>query len=80
MTQSHEVYAGLGFDAASRQAAYRELFHYELEPGLVDEIRRATNGNHALGSALLCEQIAASLGQSGRPRKPTEPVSGKLFE
>ena len=86
LTSPHEVYAGLGLDAASRQAAYRELFRYELEPGLVDEIRRATNGNYALGSVLFCEQIAATLGrrvtpgQSGRPRKPTELVSGELFE
>ena len=69
------MYGQLGPDAASRQAAYRELFRYELAPGLVDEIRRATNGNYALGSDLFTEQIAAALGRrvtpgkSGRPRK-----------
>ncbi|MCL2524562.1 MAG: transposase, partial [Betaproteobacteria bacterium] len=44
---AHEVYRSLGPDTASRQAAYRELFRSELEPGLVDEIRKATNGNFA---------------------------------
>lgn len=31
--------------------SYRELFRDELEPKLVDEIRRATNGNYVLGNA-----------------------------
>lgn len=65
LIQPHEVYDALGSDAASRQAAYRELFRYELEPGLVDEIRQATNGNYALGSDLFTEQIAAALGRRG---------------
>jgi putative transposase len=82
----HEVYAALGTDAAGRQAMYRELFRYELEPGLVDEIRRATNGNFALGNTVFAEQIAAALGRraapgkSGRPRKTALPESGTLVE
>ena len=82
---SHPVYAGLGLDATSRQAAYRELFRYELEPGVVDNIRRATNGNFALGDARFAEQIATTLGRrvtpgvSGRPRKVVEPESLPLF-
>lgn len=85
LIQPHEIYAALGLDAASRQAAYRELFRHELEPELVDEIRRATNGNFALGSTMFAEQIGAALGRrvtpgkSGRPRKVVEPVSGELF-
>ena len=35
----HGIYDALGSDAAARQAAYRELFRYELEPGFADEIR-----------------------------------------
>lgn len=81
LIQPHAVYDALGPDAAGRQAAYRELFRYELEPELVDEIRRATNGNYALGSDLFAEQIAAALGRrvtpgkSGRPRKVADPES-----
>lgn len=76
----HEVYRAIGLDEAGRQAAYRELFRHELEPGLVDEIRRATNGNFVLGGARFAERIAATLGRrvtpgkSGRPRKPAAPV------
>ncbi|MFZ4536714.1 transposase [Propionivibrio sp.] len=81
----HALYQALGPDPSSRLAAYRELFRYELEPGLVDAIRQATNGNFALGDARFGEQIALALGKralpgkSGRPRKPSEPVSNDLF-
>jgi putative transposase len=63
------------------RAAYRELFRYQLDPGLVDEIRAATNGNYALGSPHFQAQIAAALGRrvtpgkSGRPRNNKEPES-----
>jgi putative transposase len=85
LLSAHPLYAALGSDAVSRQAAYRELFRFELEPGLVDEIRRATNGNFALGNSRFTDEIAAALGrrvtpgQSGRPRKVIEPASGGLL-
>lgn len=75
LVQPHPVYMGLGTDAAARQAAYRELFRYELEPGLVDEIRRATNGNFALGGASFASEVALVTGRrviaghAGRPHK-----------
>ena len=81
----HAVYLALGQDTASRAAAYRELFRYQIEPGLVDEIRRATNGNYALGSPAFAEQVSAALGRrvtpgkSGRPRRELAPESSELF-
>lgn len=81
----HEIYLGLGTTEASRLTAYRELFRSELEPGLIEQIRQASNGNFALGSARFAEEIAAALGRrvtpgkSGRPRKLPEPESGDLF-
>ena len=86
LIQPHALFMALGPDAASRQSAYRELFRHALEPGLVDQIRRATNGNFALGSARFAEQIATtrgrrvSPGKSGRPRKAPEPDSGDLLQ
>jgi len=71
----HPLYTALGEDESARQAAYRELFRYQLDPGLVDDIRRATNGNYALGNARFAEQVAEALGRrvipgtAGRPRK-----------
>ena len=43
-------YLWLGETAAARHEAYRELFRHELPPGLIDEIRSAAKGNHAIGS------------------------------
>ncbi|HQQ75120.1 MAG TPA: transposase [Pseudomonadales bacterium] len=71
----HWLYESLGADANHRQAAYRELFRYALDPGLVDNIRGVTNGNYVLGDERFAEQIAAALGRrsmhgkAGRPRR-----------
>lgn len=81
----HPLYRALGHDESGRRAAYRELFRHELEPGLVDQIRQATNGNFALGSQSFRDQVAAALGRRasrgapGRPRLAPEPKSGDLF-
>jgi putative transposase len=62
------------------------LFRYELEPGQVDEIRQARNGNHALGNTFFAERIGEAVGRrinpgkAGRPGKRAEPESGGLFE
>lgn len=73
------LYLGLGLDAASRFAAYRALFHHELEPGLVDEIRQTTNGNFALGDGRFVAEVEQMLGRRvarGKPGRPfkTPPV------
>lgn len=74
LINAHLLYNALGENAEKRQAAYRELFRYALDIGLVDEIRRSTNSNYALGSALFVQQIEAALGRratqgkSGRPK------------
>ena len=74
----HDLYKALGADAQTRQVAYRELFRYELDPGTIDQIRTATNGNYALGNDLFKAQIAAALGRrveagkAGRPKLKQE--------
>ncbi len=71
----HAIYEALGSDAGACQAAYRELFRYELEPGFADEIRSATNGNYALGNDRFTQQVSAAIGRRvvpgrrGRPKK-----------
>ena len=81
----HLLYLALGQDAVTRQQAYRELFRHEMEPGLVDEIRQAANGNFVLGDSSFGKQIAQALGRrvtpgkSGRPRKKVEPGPGGLL-
>lgn len=82
----HELYEALGLDAATRQSAYRALFRHELEPGVLDQIRRATNGNFVLGSERFAAEVAAVVGRRtlpgkpGRPRKVPEVESGELFD
>jgi putative transposase len=82
----HPLYTELGGDNEERQIAYRGLFHEQLDPETVDQIRAATNGNFALGSSRFQAQVAATLGRrvtpgrSGRPRKKKEPASPRLFD
>ena len=78
---AHETYIRLGSSRDERALRYRELFRSELDPGMVDQIRTATNGNYALGSDRFADEIETMLGRratpgkSGRPRKavPEEP-------
>jgi putative transposase len=85
LVKPHSLYIALGLDNAGRQMAYRELFRNELEPGLIGEIRRATNGNFVLGNERFAAQISAAVGRravpgkSGRPRKIKEPKFSNLF-
>ena len=71
----HDLYLDLGRNETERHTAYRELFRQELEPGEIDKIRKATNGNFALGSRKFTEEISETLGRrvvpgkAGRPRK-----------
>jgi putative transposase len=81
----HALYASLGITTEKRQAAYRELFRYHLDPGLVDQLRSATNGNYALGSERFLQEMAVALGRrvirgkAGRPRAEAALKSGDLF-
>ena len=75
LVSPHFMYEKLGLTDATRQANYRELFRYNLEPGLVDEIHKATNGNFLLGNDRFEEEISKTLGRrviagkAGRPIK-----------
>ncbi len=76
--QPHLLYQQLGGDAESRRQAYRELFRYELDPGWVDEIRKATNGGFVLGSERFQKEVGTMLGRRtwrgipGRPARADE--------
>jgi len=73
----HALYLSLGQTAAERQTAYRELFIYELEPGEIDTIRKATNGNYALGNTRFKEEISTMLGRRVTPGKAGRPRGKK---
>ena len=71
----HPLYQALGRDEVFRTEAYRELFRYQLDPGLVDQIRAATNGNYALGSPKFSAEVEAALGRRVTRGKPGRPKS-----
>lgn len=79
LIRPHAVYGGLGLTNEERQAAYRELFRYDLDPGLMDEIRQATHSGLVLGSDRFAQEVAllagrrTRRGKAGRPFKQVAP-------
>jgi putative transposase len=73
--ETHPLYRALGETADLRASAYRELFRHQLDPGLVDQIRSATNGNYALGNSRFASEVEQALGhravrgRAGRPKR-----------
>jgi len=75
LSSQHPLYRVLGQSNRERCRQYRELFREHLEPELIDEIRRAINGNYVPGDARFSAEIEAMLqrrvtpGKAGRPEK-----------
>jgi putative transposase len=69
----HPLYQSLGNTQETRLQAYRELFRHELDPGVIDSIRKATNGNFVVGSNRFSEQISETLGRRVLPGKAGRP-------
>ncbi len=71
----HQLYVTLGQESNERQKAYRDLFEQELPSEKVEFIRRATNGNYALGDMPFIKSAADVLERfvtpqrAGRPRR-----------
>jgi putative transposase len=71
----HSVYLALGGSRKAREAAYRELLQDELDKGLVDEIRKCTNGNFVIGNERFKGEVSKAAGRrvfpgrAGRPKK-----------
>ena len=75
LISTHVLYLGLGLTDEERQAAYRELFRYEIDSGLIDEIRRITHGGLVFGSDRFAKEVVILAGRrtqrglAGRHRK-----------
>ena len=82
----HPHYETLGTDEATRQTAYRQLFQEMLGADLLNENRRASNGNFVMDNARFAAEIVAALnrrvipGKPRRPRKTPQGLSGDLFD
>lgn len=75
LIKPHALYQALGEAGRARAETYRELFRHQLDPGLVDQIRSATNGNYALGSSRFTAEVERVLGRRvtrGKPGRPKQ--------
>jgi len=69
----HEQYLRIGRTDQARREGYRALFKAHLDAEAIDQIRRSTNGNYALGDERFKKQIEEALGRRARPGKPGRP-------
>ena len=85
IVKPHELYMRLGRSEDERKENYRRLFRHELEPELVDQIRKITNGNYVLGSERFTKEVESllkvrvSAGKPGRPRDFEDTKTRSLF-
>jgi putative transposase len=74
----HAVFTALAPQPIARERAYRQLFDLPLATGTLDKLRRATNGNFALGDKAFAGKIAAALGREVVPRRSGRPAQGMM--
>jgi putative transposase len=71
---AHYEYNRLGSTPTSRRRAYEELFATDPATWRIEEIRKAINGNFALGDEGFKRRLAAAVGRRvdmGEPGRPT---------
>lgn len=69
----HEHYLALGTSSFQRQEAYKALFLADTDEETSRQIRDATNGNYALGTANFQAHVEATLGRRAIRGKPGRP-------
>jgi putative transposase len=86
MLVPHPEFLALGNEAASRQAAYKQLFADEMPQELLGNIRDSTNGGYPLGSDPFKDSIERMTGRAterrkaGRPRRDLPGPDGETKE
>ena len=70
----HDQLMRLGNDDVARREYYRALFKAHIEPEMMADIRRSTNGNYALGNERFKQEIAMMLKRRVTPGKPGRPI------
>lgn len=70
---AHASYQGLGSDQQARRDEYRKLVDSALGNQVLEDIRKATNGNFALGNECFRREIEAVLGRRASLGKPGRP-------
>jgi putative transposase len=69
----HALYMQLARQPIARERAYRELFREVLPTRIINKVRRATNGNFALGNSLFAAEMAQAVGRDVVPHKAGRP-------
>lgn len=70
---SHATYQSLGGTEADQRSAYRNFVASKEEEFATDNIRRATNGNYALGDETSTGELSTMLGRRVTPGKRGRP-------
>jgi putative transposase len=78
LLKTNDLYQRLGESNSQRQERYRELFRNQLDQGVIDQIRRATNGNFALGNDRFKSQVEEALGRRVSPGKTGRPCKQEV--
>jgi putative transposase len=73
----HDQFIRLGRTEDARRENYRELFKAHIEPEILNDIRRSTNGNYVLGNERFQQEIASMLKRRVVPGKPGRPSRGE---
>ncbi len=73
LVSPHPIYTGLACDQLGRERAYRGLFREALPTRLINKVRRATNGNFALGNKQFTDALAKALGREVVPQQCGRP-------
>jgi putative transposase len=70
----HLLYQSLGKTNDERYSAYRELFRYQVDGKLLEDIRNAANKGLVLGSEKFVEEVEALTGKQLKEGKRGRPV------
>ena len=77
---AHEQYEALGLEPSARREAYIALFAADPRYWRTEEIRKATNGNFALGDEGFRRKVAGLLGRRAEPGRPGRPAAQQSDE
>lgn len=70
----HPIFKRLGRSASERQKEYRALFRARLDEEFVEALRKATNGDWALGSERFARTIANAANRRAAPLAKAAPL------
>ncbi|MDM5176591.1 transposase [Massilia sp. DJPM01] len=69
IVKPHALYSALGAEQPERQCNYRALFQEEMSQAMLEQVRKATNGNAVLGSEEFIAQMAIASATDVMPRR-----------